>query len=71
MSLHTEIGLPFRVNLAALPETPSLARRFLTKLLGLWGIEGETAPPWPLPVAEATARLAPTSQHPRSSSEPA
>jgi anti-sigma regulatory factor (Ser/Thr protein kinase) len=43
MSLHAEIGLPFRVNLAALPDAPGLARRFLAKLLGLWGIVGETA----------------------------
>jgi anti-sigma regulatory factor (Ser/Thr protein kinase) len=43
MSLHTEMGLPFRVNLAALPDAPRLARRFLAKLLGLWGIEGEAA----------------------------
>ena len=42
MSLHTEIGVPFRVNLAALPDAPRLARRFLAKLLDLWGIEGET-----------------------------
>src|SRR6266700_1925158 len=76
MSLHTEIGLPFRVNLAALPETPSLARRFLTKLLGLWGIEGETADNALLLVSELTtnATLATTRGRgygPPSANEPA
>jgi anti-sigma regulatory factor (Ser/Thr protein kinase) len=39
----TPEGNGFRVNLAALPSGPRLARRFLTLLLEQWGIEGDAA----------------------------
>jgi anti-sigma regulatory factor (Ser/Thr protein kinase) len=58
MILATPEGLGFRVNLAALPNAPRLARRFLTKLMELWEIEGETADDALLLVSELTTNAA-------------
>lgn len=54
----TPEGLGFRVNLAALPNAPMLARRFLTKLMEYWAIEGETADNALLLVSELTTNAA-------------
>lgn len=43
MSVLELDGAPFRVTLDALPDAPGLSRQFLTQLLDLWGIKGETA----------------------------
>jgi anti-sigma regulatory factor (Ser/Thr protein kinase) len=54
MILATPEGTGFRVNLAALPNAPHLARRFLAKVMERWGIEGETADDARLLVSELT-----------------